>query len=334
MKRLNIKLLILMMLGIMINGCSNKNINTDSLKIVYDMNKSKYSTYKVKLIKPDIIKYEKWLDIKSAEPILYQWSSDNLNAICREDKTRCWVDVNKTNYFTHDIEDLNDPNGLSEQDVGIKYSFIPNPPFVEKPKIYHDESLSVGKTIIRIPSFNTIRTVEIGENIYEKFNEFKYDTYQVSLNSSEILNDNKRIESILYKWTLNNLNTICRNDKTRCWIDLKNNNTFTHYVEDLNHDDELVQLKEAIPYTLKITPSRFNENSFKYEALYQGKIGNKIKISFREFKNDMARAAFTQDIEYELEKNGGSIIGFKGLRVKVLKATNTNITYSVLQDYN
>ncbi|MGZ8545817.1 MAG: hypothetical protein ACXWVU_00350 [Sulfuricurvum sp.] len=81
-------------------------------------------------------------------------------------------------------------------------------------------------------------------------------------------------------------------------------------------------------------PSTYTENSFKYEALYQGRIDNKIKISFREFKDDMARPAFTQDIDYELNKNGDTIVGFKGLRIKVIKATNMDITYSVIQDYN
>lgn len=74
--------------------------------------------------------------------------------------------------------------------------------------------------------------------------------------------------------------------------------------------------------------------TFKYQALYQGKVENKIKISFREFKDDMARPAFTQDIEYELEGNKPTIIGFKGLRIEVKKLTNLNITYSVIKDYN
>jgi len=33
-------------------------------------------------------------------------------------------------------------------------------------------------------------------------------------------------------------------------------------------------------------------------------------------------------------KKVSSIVGFKGLRIKILKATNMDITYSVIQDYN
>jgi len=47
----------------------------------------------------------------------------------------------------------------------------------------------------------------------------------------------------------------------------------------------------------------------------------------------MSRPSFTQDIDYELNKNGNTIIGFKGLRIEILKATNIDITYRVIQDY-
>ena len=83
----------------------------------------------------------------------------------------------------------------------------------------------------------------------------------------------------------------------------------------------------------ELTPVLSDEDSFKYIALYQGKIGDKIKISFREFYNNNARPAFTQDIEYELELNKNTIIGFKGLRIEVLSASNVDIKYKVVEDY-
>ena len=47
------------------------------------------------------------------------------------------------------------------------------------------------------------------------------------------------------------------------------------------------------------------------------------------FSDDMARPAFTQDLTYDLAD--GDEIGFRGARIKVLKATNTAITYVVLK---
>lgn len=72
-------------------------------------------------------------------------------------------------------------------------------------------------------------------------------------------------------------------------------------------------------------------DSFRRTLLYSGKVGNKLKISYREFSNDMARAAFSTDVEYDL--NESNIIGYAGARLEVIKANNTEITYKVLKHF-
>jgi len=218
---------------------------------------------------------------------------------------------------------------------------------IPEPQIYHDKSKPTGKTIVRIPELNQVKTIEVGENIYQKINEYQYDTYDVVLIKSEKYSDSEWIDidlndgvakrlvnKTLNKWTSSDLNTICRNNKSRCWVDANKTNTFTYDFEDLNDVNDMALQSRSVEYKLIPTPPTYTEDSFKYQALYQGRIDNKIKISFREFKDDMARPAFTQDIDYELNKNGDTIVGFKGLRIKILKATNMDITYSVIQDYN
>lgn len=208
---------------------------------------------------------------------------------------------------------------------------------IPKPEIFHDSKLKAGANIVRTPEFDKAFTAEIGANLYEKIYRIEYDTYNV------ITSDTNQY---LRKLAINNSNIICyqkflpQDNDFYCLIDLNNTGMLTHELDDLNDlkttDDmeELKTLFNPIRYTIKRTDSSFNSDSFRYVALYQGKIGNKIKISFREFNQDMSRPAFTQDIDYELDKNGEAIVGFKGLRIKVMKATNIEITYSVTQDYN
>ena len=43
----------------------------------------------------------------------------------------------------------------------------------------------------------------------------------------------------------------------------------------------------------------------------------------------MARPAFSQELKYDLGE--GQVIGFKGARFEVVKATNLGITYRVLR---
>lgn len=79
------------------------------------------------------------------------------------------------------------------------------------------------------------------------------------------------------------------------------------------------------------TNSKCN-NCFKQEFIFNGKVNNSLKFIYREYIEDFARPAFTQELQYDL--NDSSIIGFKGLRLQVINATNTNIEYKVLNSFS
>jgi len=219
-------------------------------------------------------------------------------------------------------------------------------------QLYKDNNRKAGYELIQIPKLNTENTVEIGENIYQKINKFLNITNTVTLNNSSTGKWNiawqffdckfhAKDSALLELWENNKYTTelgVCYSKIGTTHINehinlIDNNKTgyFTHF--SVYYSKDISPLSEKIKYTISPTV-KFKEDSFKYEALYQGKNGNKIKISYREFKDNMARPAFTQDIEYELEKDGTTMIGFKGLRIEILKATNMDITYKVIKDYN
>ncbi len=85
------------------------------------------------------------------------------------------------------------------------------------------------------------------------------------------------------------------------------------------------------PYQLAERPFR-SVNDFQQTLIYSGRVGDKIKISYREFSNDLARSAFTNDAEYDLSTS--NIIAYKGARLEVLEADNEKITYRVLSNFN
>ncbi|MEW5801088.1 MAG: hypothetical protein AB1847_03180 [bacterium] len=72
----------------------------------------------------------------------------------------------------------------------------------------------------------------------------------------------------------------------------------------------------------------YHEGSFKAELIYTGKMDNIIRISYREYIDNMARPAFSQELRYDLSE--GNEISFQSLRMKVLEATNTKITIQVI----
>ena len=81
------------------------------------------------------------------------------------------------------------------------------------------------------------------------------------------------------------------------------------------------------PRILKRIDSYFKEGDFKQQFVYSGKSGKEIKISYREFKDNFARPAFTQDLTYDLSES--KTIGFKGMKIDVIQATNSQIKFII-----
>lgn len=74
----------------------------------------------------------------------------------------------------------------------------------------------------------------------------------------------------------------------------------------------------------------YSDESFQEELIFTGRTDDIIHVSFREYKKDLARPAFFQDLVYDLNKS--DIIVFKQYKLQVLDATNEYIKFKVLAD--
>ena len=81
----------------------------------------------------------------------------------------------------------------------------------------------------------------------------------------------------------------------------------------------------------EIEVTAVQEPSFRQELIYNGRIGDTIRVLYREFQNDMARPAFTQDVVYDLSES--NIIGFRDVRIEIVDANNTRVRYSVISGF-
>lgn len=86
--------------------------------------------------------------------------------------------------------------------------------------------------------------------------------------------------------------------------------------------------KDRIPFTKSLHQTQ-DELSFKKELVYTGISQNVISIIYREFKDDMARPAFSQDLKYDLSES--KTVGYRGARFEIIKATNQGLTYKTLK---
>lgn len=88
--------------------------------------------------------------------------------------------------------------------------------------------------------------------------------------------------------------------------------------------------ESSMPFE-KTTLSVNSDSSFQQTLLYNGRVGNKINIGYREFSASTARPAFNNDVEYDL--NESKMIGYKGAKFEVLDASNQSIKYRVISNF-
>jgi hypothetical protein len=92
--------------------------------------------------------------------------------------------------------------------------------------------------------------------------------------------------------------------------------------------------ERIVDSTCRVTATKVTipaRGSLKRELLYDGNAGATIRLSYREYVDDMARPAFTQDASYDIRTD--NVVGFKGARVRVIDANNTSIKYEVLKGF-
>jgi len=69
---------------------------------------------------------------------------------------------------------------------------------------------------------------------------------------------------------------------------------------------------------------------FRVTLTYTGKSGSVVKVSYREYAGDLARPAYSLDLEYDLDES--SSMNFRSLKMEVIEATNESITFVIVDD--
>lgn len=178
---------------------------------------------------------------------------------------------------------------------------------------------------ISVPSPGDIATKSIGEELISQ----KLRTYSLGLT----LPENYKIgKYTLLKGTYQ----LEKENEKGQWFEVSVNHKDYEDVLVRKSDGSLCVDKICQQLEYSISKSSFEKkdikNSFQKTILYNGKIGNKITVSYREFSDGLARSAFTNEVSYDLSES--KIIGYKGARLEVIKATNTDITFKVISGFD
>lgn len=92
---------------------------------------------------------------------------------------------------------------------------------------------------------------------------------------------------------------------------------------------EVTCYEGAAPREIKRTIE--STQNFQQTLVYSGNSGTKINVSYREFSGGMARQAFTNNVEYDMDKS--KIIRYKGAELEVLEYSNVSIKFRVLKHF-
>lgn len=193
-----------------------------------------------------------------------------------------------------------------------------------------------------IPQLNEIKNVEIGSQVIYREKGHQYDAIKLTKAFTIKLDDVfKVIEE--GKIFINQYNTneydfysSSTNSEFGVAIPKSDKSPLIYYKSDIDgiystglsyNGLTLIKPKEQLEY-IQTNVSSKNKDYFKEEFIYNGRVGNALKFIYREYINDYARPAFTQEVQYDLSEN--KIIGFRGMRIEIINASNTKIEYKVL----
>ncbi len=185
------------------------------------------------------------------------------------------------------------------------------------------------------PPLNSIQETEIGISLVSKESGFKYKALRIlkdtKIKTGYILKDVKEGEVFINNLYTSKYDLYTKVDNSIYGIAIPKSGgkplTFYNSGAGITFDKS----STPIEYKTELTPIPKKEY-LKQEFIYNGKVGNAIKFTYREFVDDLARPAFTQDLQYDLTES--KVIGFRGLRIEILSATNIKIEYKVLTHFD
>jgi hypothetical protein len=201
-------------------------------------------------------------------------------------------------------------------------------------------------SITDLPAVGEIKTVEVGESLVSKDKQITIpaiDIEQVIENPIENIGKKGTLTALPGRYVEKGKDAFGKYYEAKAGKILENGKPITNqlgiYVTDsdplktefyvLTRDGiPLSYPKNSIPFTKSLQQTR-DELSFRKELVYTGIAQNVVSLLYREFKDDTARPAFSQDLKYDLSES--KIVGYRGARFEIIRATNQGLTYKTLK---
>lgn len=112
-----------------------------------------------------------------------------------------------------------------------------------------------------------------------------------------------------------------------CGLDDDGDGTFDRMAQD--EVATALKLKVKVPYRSVRFVSQSPEN-LRQIILYLGATKDSLRLSYREFSNDLARPAFTEEIAIPLQEKFPQDVAVKQIRMRIHSITGLGMSYEIL----
>ena len=207
--------------------------------------------------------------------------------------------------------------------------------------------IAINTEIIREPAVGQISSMRLGDSIlnYARYGTYpalridNYHRYTFCLYTIEVLPQSAKGKFIhpekgtMYEAEifLNGAKNIDNKRLLSTWIYKAYKDDTTGFLIEAPIRCGYGREQAVVQKTEEIQATDVQSASFKQELIYNGRVGNNLKIIYREYSNNMVRGAFSQEAQYDLSVS--DIIAFKGARLRIVKATNEALEYEVLSHF-
>ncbi len=185
--------------------------------------------------------------------------------------------------------------------------------------------------IENVPAVGIRKTVSVGSNIHEYSKSFSFDApvTEIEMKGGQwLLPLVVPAGTVLRQVESKSKFKACTDDgQGPCGLDDDGDGTFDRMAQDFV--TSALKLKVKVPYAMKRVVVDSNE-SFKQVILYQGATSDTLRLSYREFKNNMARDAFTEELTIPLTKTFPQDVAVKAVKLRIHNIDGLGLTYEVL----
>lgn len=89
------------------------------------------------------------------------------------------------------------------------------------------------------------------------------------------------------------------------------------------------KVKAPVPYDMIDTPASGGSDNFRHTLIYLGSGGGVIRLSYREFSQDMARPAFTEELSFPVGPAFPQGVVWRDTKITLLGLDNSGLRYRI-----